>query len=279
MNQLGHIIRAFNRFELKYMVTLKQAELLKSTLQRYMLPDEHGHNGGHYSLSNLYYDSPGFHCYHEKMDGVRVRRKLRIRTYETNGVITEDSLVFLEIKQRIDRITQKRRAVLSYAEAIRLCNDRQMPQYSPADEKVIEEIYAFVWQYNLRPASIVRYNRQAFIGTEYDLGLRVTFDTSLSFQSHQLHLHEEHSCLPMLPENFVVMEIKLNERMPTWLTEMIAAHNLKLTPISKYCRSIEAARCITSIHWAAPMAESSQDVLASSYSLFNAVEKVVELKK
>jgi hypothetical protein len=39
----------------------------------------------------------------------------------------------------------------------------------------------------------------------------------------------------------MVMEIKVNERIPYWLTEMVAAHNLKIVRMSKYCRSIEIA--------------------------------------
>jgi hypothetical protein len=56
------------------------------------------------------------------LDGIRFRRKLRLRRYETGEILTEETPVFLEIKQRVDRVTQKRRAVLPYREALRLCN-------------------------------------------------------------------------------------------------------------------------------------------------------------
>ena len=241
MNNLSHTIRKFNRFELKYVITLQQAEQFKTALRAYLVPDEHGNNNGRYALASLYYDSPDFRCYQEKSDGVKFRRKLRIRRYETNELLTDEAPVFVEIKQRVDRVTQKRRAILPYSQALRLCNDRQIPDYAPEDKAIIEEIYVFLWQYNLRPVSLVRYTRQAFVGTEYDIGLRVTFDTSLSFQTHPLYLHEQPSGLPMLPASLVVMEIKVNERIPYWLTEMIAAHNLKMIRVSKYCRSIELA--------------------------------------
>ena len=45
----------------------------------------------------------------------------------------------------------------------------------------------------------------------------------------------------MLPPDRVVMEIKVNERIPYWLTELVAAHNLQMVRMSKYCRSLEAA--------------------------------------
>ncbi len=279
MNHLSHTIRKFNRFELKYVMTLQQAERFKSTLRDYLVPDEHGNNNGRYALSSLYFDSPDLRCYWEKENGVKFRRKLRIRRYETGEVLTEETPVFLEIKQRVDRVTQKRRVILPYGEALRLCHDRQIPEYAPEDKAVIDEIFSFLWRYNLRPASIVRYNRQAFTGTMYDIGLRVTFDTSLSFQSQPLHLHEPPSGLPMLPANLAVMEIKANERIPRWLTEMIAAHNLQIVRVSKYCRSIEAARKMPSIVWHRLPAESSQEVLASSFSLFSALKLNMGIKK
>jgi hypothetical protein len=210
--------------------------------------------------------------------GIKFRRKLRIRRYETREPLTDETPVFLEIKQRVDRVTQKRRAVLPYSEALRLCHDREMPEYVPEDKSVIEEIYVFLWQYNLRPASLVRYDRQAFVGTEYDIGLRVTFDTALTFQVHPLHLHEQPSGLAMLSPNLVVMEVKVNERIPYWLTEMIAAHNLQMVRVSKYCRSIEAAQNLPLSRWRHLTAESSQDVLASSLSVFSTLERKMGIK-
>ena len=273
MSNNGSTIHKFNRFELKYVISLQQAERIKTGLRRYLIPDEHGHTNGRYTLSSLYYDSPDLRCYRENEHGLKFRRKLRIRCYETGDVFTDESPVFVEIKQRYDRVTQKRRTIMPYYEALRLCNDRQMPDHGPGDKTLIEEIYVFLWQYNLRPASIVHYDRQAFVGTEYDIGLRLTFDTSLSFQAHQLHLHEQPSGLPMLPASSVVMEIKVNERIPYWLIDMIAVHNLQRVGVSKYCRSIEAAGNIAATRRHSLRAECSQDVLASSLSSFSTLER------
>jgi hypothetical protein len=279
MNNLSHTVRKFNRFELKYVITLQEAERVKSVLRRYLVPDEHGNNNGRYSLTSLYYDSPDYRCYQEKMAGIKFRRKLRLRRYETGEVLTAETPVFLEIKQRVDRVTQKRRATLPYHDALCLLNDRSLVDHAPEDEAIIEEIYALLWQYNLRPATIVRYDRQAFIGTQYDLGLRVTFDTALTFQAHPLHLHEQPAGLLMLPAHLVVMEVKANERVPRWLTEMIAAQNLQITRVSKYCRSVEAAQNMPSVAWHRLPAESSQEVLSSTFSLFSTLQKQMGIRK
>lgn len=277
MSNLSHTIRKFNRFELKYLITLAQAERFKTALRPYLIQDEHGENGK-YGLTSLYYDSPDLRCYWEKEYGLRFRRKLRIRQYETNKPMTEETPVFLEIKQRVDRVTQKRRVVLSYGDALRLCNDRQLPENTGEDHATLEEMYVFMWQYNLRPVSIVRYNRQAFIGTQYDMGLRVTFDTNLTFQTHKLHIHEEPSALPMLSANQVVMEIKVNERIPTWLTALIADHNLQMVRVSKYCRSIDTAQKTPSLRWRNLPPESSAEMLATLPAAFARTEEKTNIQ-
>jgi len=242
MNNLSHTIRKFNRFELKYILTMHEAEQFRSALKAYLTPDDHGNGDGSYPLASLYYDSPDLRCYREKMEGLKFRRKLRIRRYENNGDLNERTPVFVEIKQRIDRVTQKRRAILNYGEALRLCNKREIPDHAPDDKDVIDEAYAFVRQYDLRATSIVRYQRQAFIGNDYDIGLRVTFDTNLTGQVNLLSLDKPMAVIPVLPANLVVMEIKANERIPYWLTELVANHNLHIARLSKYCKSLEITR-------------------------------------
>jgi len=75
--------------------------------------------------------------------------------------------------------------------------------------------------------SIVRYDRQALIGTEYDLGLRVTFDTALFLPIHRLHLHEEPSALPMISHQPGGDGNQSQRAHALLATELIADHNLK----------------------------------------------------
>jgi SPX domain protein involved in polyphosphate accumulation len=251
---LSHTIRSFNRFELKYLVPIRDAEQFKRALRANLVPDEHGDRLGRYNVSSLYYDGPDWCFYWEKVDGMRFRRKLRIRHYEPDQPLSEETPVFVEIKQRLNQVTQKRRVQLTYGEAMRLCDERLMPEASASsltaqDADVLEEIEAMVWQYDLRPASVVSYARQAWVGTEYDLGLRVTFDIDLHYRAHRLELHDEDGGLLLFPPEWTVVEIKVNERIPYWLTELVAAHNLNLVRISKYCRSIELAQGLPRPAW------------------------------
>jgi len=238
---MSSAIRKFNRFELKYLLSWEAAEQLKQDLQQYLQPDAHGDGSGTYALSSLYYDTVDYRFYWEKVEGIKFRRKLRIRHYEEQPALSPESQVFVEIKQRLDRVIQKRRVLLSYRDALELCNHRTIPQHAPRDRAVIEEMYAMVWQYNLRPTCITSYMRQAFVGGDYDIGLRVTFDTNIRYRAKDLQLHSKKIGPFMLSPKRVIMEIKVNERVPFWITELVAEHNFSLIRISKYCTSLEAA--------------------------------------
>jgi hypothetical protein len=259
MPNLSHTIRKFNRFELKYIVSIQAAERFKQDLANFLAPDEHGDSLGAYGISSLYYDGPDYRFFWEKIDGIKFRRKLRIRHYENSATLTEGTPVFVEIKQRLKRVTQKRRLQLPYGDALRLCSQRQAPEpdafnHDPVAAAVIEEVLAMSWQYDLRPASIVSYTRQALIGGHYDVGLRVTIDKDLTYLPagegpSTLQLNDESAGLPLFSADIVIIEIKVNERIPYWLTELVAMHNLNLMRVSKYCRSIELAQNISNPAW------------------------------
>jgi len=252
MNNLSHTIRRFNRFELKYLVSLQQAEAFKQSLLAYLLPDQHGDSQGVYGVASLYYDSPDYRFYWEKIDGIRFRRKLRIRHYLNGQPLADDQPVYIEIKQRLNRVTQKRRLIMPYLDALRFCNERQWLHHTETGGAVAEEVMSMLWQYNLRPASVVTYNRLALVGSDYDIGLRVTFDRDLRYRSYPLTLEDNQSDALLFPANFCIIEIKANERVPYWLTEEVAHCQLNLMRVSKYCRSIELSSAVqTPIGWTA----------------------------
>ena len=239
MNHLSHAIRKFNRFELKYLVSIQQAEAFRKTLTAYLVPDQHGDALGSYELSSLYYDSHDYRFYWEKIDGIRYRRKLRIRHYMNSQPLCGDQPVYIEIKQRLNRVTQKRRAVMTYRDALQLCNDRQPPAGVHQDQAVLDEVMSMLWQYDLHPASVVTYSRLALVGTDFDIGLRVTFDRDLRSRRQPLSLTDNQNDTYLYPPHLCIIEIKANERIPYWLTEEVAKHQLNLIRVSKYCRSIE----------------------------------------
>ena len=216
---------------------------LKRELEQYMSKDRYGQEG-QYTISSLYYDSQDFRFYWEKIEGIKYRRKLRIRRYVDEGVFDDDSLVYVEIKQRVDRVTQKRRVTMTYRQALDLCNEGIVPPHAEEDAAVIQEIESMVRLYALEPQSITTYQREAFVGADCDIGLRITFDTGIAYSRDDLDLAHHHRDDLMISPDMTIMEIKTNERIPYWVTELVARYNLRLIRVSKYCQSLEAAQVV-----------------------------------
>ncbi|MGW1182621.1 VTC domain-containing protein [Streptomyces drozdowiczii] len=233
-------LHAFNRYELKYLVPVEQAAELRDELGERMDRDLNSPVGG-YGVWSLYYDSPELRFYWEKIEGLKFRRKLRIRHYGDPAGVTDDSPVCVEIKQRVNRVTQKRRITLPYGTARQLCDGRELVEHSPKERAFVHEVLDLVVRLNLRPTAMTGYQREALVGRAADTGLRVTFDRRIRGRDRDFHFGQagpENRFT--VPPHMSVMEIKVNERTPHWITDLAARRNLSLIRVSKYVQSIEA---------------------------------------
>ncbi len=231
---------ATNRYELKYFVTPAVATALRAEFAERLDGDAMGIDGA-YEVWSRYYDTPSLDFYWEKIDGEKFRRKLRIRHYGPPHTLSASTPVFVEIKQRINRTTQKRRACLTYRDAELLCAGKEPSAFDGADSTFIEEVRRLVGERHLLPIAVVAYSRQAFVGRAPESGLRITIDSHLRGRDRDLDLSlegQEHRLLiePMIS----VLEIKVNDRAPYWLSELAARHRLQLERVSKYCLCIDA---------------------------------------
>lgn len=237
-------IRHLDRFELKYLLDWSQYQLMVAELSQYLTLDRQGNEEGCYPLTSLYYDSPDHKCYWNKIEGHRFRRKVRVRVYGQQQV-TPDTLCFAEIKQRTNKTLQKKRVLLPYAEAIALCGSGgSVTGRSDADQAVIEELLYLHHRLALQPACVVSYTRLAFESSEYDPGLRVTFDTQLKCRAQDMDLcstgYTENQYF--LPPQYCIMEVKVNHRIPYWLTGLIGRYRCTLRRVSKYCAALERSK-------------------------------------
>lgn len=233
-------LHAFNRYELKYLVPAPQVEDVRTELVSRMHRDRNAGPSG-YGVWSLYYDTDRLRFYYEKIEGLKFRRKLRIRRYgELGEDMGDDAQVSVEIKQRVNRVTQKRRVLLPYHLARELCDQRQRIEHPRADQHFIDEVLDLVVRLDLRPTAMTGYRREPYVGLDADLGLRVTLDHRIRGRDRDFDLRAESESRYIIDPSFAVMEIKINERAPYWVTDMAARLGLQLQRISKYCQSIEA---------------------------------------
>jgi hypothetical protein len=230
---LGH--RTWNRFELKYLVPVKQLPALMAGFEGYVSADPNGGEYG-YPVYSVYWDSPGRRFFWEKIDGEKIRRKLRFRTYDATGD------VFVEIKQRIDRTVQKRRVILPLAEVNRqFSSDANDGSVSLESHPVLAEVFGMLHSYCLRPSIAVSYRRKAWFGV-FEPDLRITFDTRVQYSASDLEIGEPFETgRYMLDPRLAIMEVKFNHSLPLWLIRAISRFNLSAVRVSKYCSAVDRA--------------------------------------
>jgi SPX domain protein involved in polyphosphate accumulation len=232
-------LHAFNRFEIKYLVPSTALPALREQIERRLDRDSHGTDDG-YGVWSVYYDTRDLRFYWEKIDGLKFRRKLRIRHYGDRFTVDDDTNVFVEIKQRVNRVSQKRRVPLPYRLARDLCDGRNMVEHEPDQRAFLEEVLGLASRLDLRPVAMTGYQREAFVGRGAEAGLRVTVDQRLRGRDRDFHLGAEAENRLVIPARLAVVEFKANERVPYWLTDLAAELNLSVARISKYCQTVEA---------------------------------------
>jgi SPX domain protein involved in polyphosphate accumulation len=233
----GLVIRRFNRYELKYVLPAWKCDAIIADLDGFATPDKHDGARG-YRIVSLYYDSPGLDCFWAKIDGIRYRRKLRLRIYPAANIEgVERGMV--EIKQRVNRTVQKRRLELPLAQAEQLCSGALEPKdLDQLDHDVASEVRYLAQGMHLQPTCITAYHRRAFLGNRYDSGLRITFDSDLRGRVHDLRVNANAQNTLFAPPDVCVMEVKADEAVPDWVTSLLARHDCSLQRVSKYCAAL-----------------------------------------
>jgi SPX domain protein involved in polyphosphate accumulation len=236
------LIRRFNRFELKYFISTRTRDLLWQEMRSNMSLDREGDEEGGYQVTSLYHDTYDLACYRAKIDGLNFRRKLRVRRYGTTVAGTNPP-VMVEIKQRINRTTQKRRVALPLDEAYALCEGRLERSFEdPLDKAVADEVTYLVLTMQLAPKCVISYKRKALVGSAFEPGLRVTFDEHLTVNDARNGLSTEGEPQRFIPPDRAVLEVKSNDVVPIWLSRLLAASSCQLVRFSKYCAGIAHLR-------------------------------------
>lgn len=223
-----------NRFEVKYLVPTRDQSELAAALGDYVVPDPHSTDPRGYGVFSIYWDSPAFTFFWEKIEGLRDRRKLRFRRY----LGSED--VFLEIKARQDRTLQKRRALWPAERVARAFGDGSRLDWDlVTDDPAAREAMTLVERLRLSPRVGILYRRRALFGA-FDPELRVTFDSRLLYRGAGLDVTRPFETGKyLLDPRVTVMEVKYNHRAPVWLTKLARRRGLNLVRMSKYCSAID----------------------------------------
>jgi hypothetical protein len=233
------------RYEYKYFVPSSKMEMLRNMIAPFVRYDNFSDKmpEKHYTVRSIYFDTPEYDCFFEKVEGIKHRKKFRLRGYnKPNG---KDGQVFFEIKRKYEIPIMKNRAPTAYENAIDLFENNDLNHYHPNKEKyplAEDNLKRFFYHYHnqqLRPVVLVIYEREAFLGI-HDDAIRVTFDKNLrsvAFPSLD-ELYDENRVRRSLSNKFI-LEVKFNDHFPSWMKPIIGALGVKRQSASKYVISIK----------------------------------------
>jgi len=217
-------------FEVKFLLTESEAIEAEERLRTRLGPDPHADATGAYRVTSVYFDTPAWDVF-RRSDKYR-RRKYRVRRYGSAPT------VFLERKSKTQQRVRKRRTALSLAEL-------------PALSNGVAADWAGAWfarqiaARGLQPVCRISYQRIAFVGTNHEGPIRVTFDRTAHGGPADGLAPESVVDGQALLDGEVIAEFKFLASMPALFKDVIEGLRLGPRPVSKYRRCIEAVGLAT----------------------------------
>ena len=211
------------RYELKYLLDSRQTDFLRRQLEGHMQIDEYGLT----SIASLYYDTPDFQLIRASLEKPKFKEKLRLRSY---GLATEESPVFLELKRKYDGVVYKRRVESTIPQVEHFL----MGEDLTGSEAQIQKELAYFRDYyeTLIPACLIIYDRTAYF--EPDGDLRLTIDHRPRYRMEDLTLIKSMDGILLLDQGWTILEVKVQEAMPLWLSEILSEGKIYKSSFSKY---------------------------------------------
>ena len=215
------------RQEKKYLLNIGCSHELSYRLGRVMMEDKHNGAGG-YRIRSLYFDTLDDNDYRDKLDGMELRRKIRLRNYDPRG-----DFAMLEMKQKEGPYQKKRSLRLNREDAERLIlgDCRPLLRYS---DSFAAECFGLMQARCYRPKAVVEYRRRAFIAKENQI--RITLDSQIVATEASWDIFSPQLLrYPVLDPFNAVLEVKYNGFLLSYIKDLVSAANRSETTQSKYC--------------------------------------------
>lgn len=234
-----------SKCEYKYLVPVDRIDALREALLPYTVLDPYAARTGQgeYTVRSVYLDTPDMAAYREKIEGVRARRKYRIRSYNQYD---PEAAAFLEIKRKEGSRVSKFRARLALKDLPSLYSNGEgfggTPQPAPqnVDADGIGMFLGRCRMLRLRPVVLVVYEREPFLG-RVQPSLRITLDKNLRGAPAPLPsaLFEDGVSFTAMRRH-CTLEVKFEHGMPGWLREILFRFGLQRRALSKYTLCYDA---------------------------------------
>lgn len=215
------------RQEKKYLIGTEEAYKLNHYLSSLLTGDKHNGLSG-YMVRSLYFDTIYDNDFNDKVEGVELRRKIRLRVYNA-----DDEFALLEMKQKEGMNQLKRSLRITRKEAEEL-SKRNYSVLLNHKEDFAKECYAIMNMQCYLPKTIVQYNRKAFVAKENNT--RITIDSNILSTETCFNLFDKSLNLyPVFNKDNIVLEVKYDGFLLGYIKDILESVNKSELSMSKYC--------------------------------------------
>jgi hypothetical protein len=217
------------RHEVKHEISNLDKLILRQRLSTVMTPDSHAKNG-HYEIRSLYFDNPDDKALREKLDGVSIREKYRIRLYNN-----DPDILHLERKFKCGGLGNKESTPLTPNQAQSIANGDIRWMAASADE-IVRRFYTRICSDRLAAKVIVDYTREPFVFGPGNV--RVTLDYNIRTALRCTDFLNPHCTTIPVPDSPCILEVKWDNFLPDVIRDIVQLGDRHSTAYSKYaaCR-------------------------------------------
>lgn len=217
------------RHEWKHEISYIDMLTLRQRLYAVAKSDIHAVDGK-YFIRSLYFDNASDKALREKIDGINIREKFRIRYY--NG---DTSLIHLEKKSKINGLCLKESVQITKAQAQDIvdgCYDWMLT----SEEPLVTELYSKMMSQGLRPKTIVDYTREPFVFAPGNV--RVTIDYDIRTGMGETDFLNSDTVTVPVENSPIILEVKWDEYLPDIIRNAVQLLDCRSGAYSKYaaCR-------------------------------------------
>ena len=215
------------RHEWKHEINRTDLLVIRQRLRAVAETDPHAVDGS-YQIRSLYFDNIRDKALREKIDGVNMREKFRIRYY--NG---DPSVIHLEKKSRRNGLGTKYSADLTKEETKNII-DGNLDWMMNSKRPLIQELYCKMRYQGMEPKTIVEYTREPFI---YRPGnVRVTFDYDIRTGIKSKDFLDPDCVMIPAGDAGIILEVKWDAFLPDIIRDAVWIPGRRETAFSKYAQ-------------------------------------------
>lgn len=217
------------RHEVKHKISNLDMLILRQRLRVVMMPDSHAKNG-QYDIRSLYFDNLEDKALQEKLNGVSIREKYRLRMYNQ-----DPSVIHLERKFKRGELGYKDFTVLTSEQAKKIASG-DICWMAESTDQVLLGFYLRIRNEGLAAKVIVDYSREPFVFSPGNVRVTLDYNIHTALRCTDF-LNPDCITIPVL-DSFCILEVKWDNYLPDMIRDIVQLGDRYSTAYSKYaaCR-------------------------------------------